>query len=59
MGIENDVTKDEDKNYEDEKNSETNGELGLEGEFVCDLKELRKLIKKNQTLKEKLQEYEE
>lgn len=61
MGMErhNDVTEEEDENYEDEENSKIDGEVDLEGELINDLKELRKLRNKNQPLKEKMQEYEE
>lgn len=49
MGMEtqNDVTEDENENYEDEEYLETNGEVYLEA-FISSLKELRKLRKKHQ-----------
>jgi predicted RNase H-like nuclease (RuvC/YqgF family) len=53
---------DEDKEMmdsEEEENTETDGEVDLEEELMCALREIKKLRKNNLKQKEKLQKYEE
>jgi hypothetical protein len=55
---------DEDKwkemmDLEDEDNNETYGEVDLEEEFICALREIKKLRKMNLKQKEQLQKYKE
>jgi hypothetical protein len=44
---------------EEEENAETYGEVDLEEELICALREIKNLRKKNLKQKEQLQKYEE
>ena len=57
MGFEtqNDVIENENKNEKNEENLETNGQVDLEGEHICVVNKIKKLVNKNPLLKEKLQ----